>query len=83
MTTPPSPQQQVTRLLCDWRSGDLGALEKLIPFVQPELQRLAHHYMNRERPGHTLQTTTLLDDAYLQLADHTYPQPISLPPPRN
>ena len=74
MTKAASPQQQVTQLLCDWRSGDRAALEKLIPLVQPELQRLAHHYMSRERPGHTLQTTALLDDAYLQLADKTHPQ---------
>ena len=71
MTKAASPQQQVTQLLCDWRSGDHAALEKLIPLVQPELQRLAHHCMSRERPGHTLQTTALLDDAYLQLADKT------------
>ena len=74
MTTPSSPQRQVTQLLCDWRGGDRTALEKLIPLVQPELQRLAHRYMSRERPGHTLQTTALLDDAYLQLADKTHPQ---------
>jgi RNA polymerase sigma factor (TIGR02999 family) len=74
MTTPASPQQQVTRLLCDWRGGDPGALEKLIPLVQPQLRRLAHHYMSQERPGHTLQTTALLDDAYLQLTDKTGPQ---------
>lgn len=74
MTTPASPQQQVTQLLSDWRSGDPGALEKLIPLVQPELRRLAHHYMSQERPGHTLQTTALLDDAYLQLTDKTGPQ---------
>src|ERR1700704_1340445 len=74
MTTPVSPQQQVTQLLCDWRGGEPGALEKLIPLVQPELRRLAHRYMSRERPGHTLQTTALLDDAYLQLADKTHPQ---------
>lgn len=74
MTMHASPQQQVTGLLCDWRSGDPGALEKLIPLVQPELQRLAHHYMSRERPGHTLQTTALLDDAYLQLAGNTHPE---------
>jgi RNA polymerase sigma factor (TIGR02999 family) len=49
-------------------------LEKLIPLVQPELQRLAHHYMSQERPGHTLQTTALLNDAYLRLADKTHPQ---------
>ena len=74
MTKAASPQQQVTQLLCDWRSGDRAALDKLIPLVQPELQRLAHQYMSRERPGHTLQTTALLDDAYLQLADKTHPQ---------
>lgn len=74
MTKAASPQQQVTQLLCDWRSGDRAALEKLIPLVQPELQRLAHQYMSRERPGHTLQTTALLDDAYLQLANKTHPQ---------
>ena len=74
MSRATSPQQQVTQLLCDWRSGDSSALEKLIPLVQPELQRLAHGYMNRERPGHTLQTTALLNDAYLNLADETQPQ---------
>ena len=75
MMTPALPQQQqVTQLLGEWRGGDTGALEKLIPLVQPELQRLAQHYMSRERPGHTLQATALLDDAYLQLADKTHPQ---------
>src|SRR4029453_12607629 len=74
MLTPASPQQQVTQLLCQWRDGDPNALEKLIPLVEPELQRLAHRYMSRERPGHTLQTTALLDDAYLQLAGKTHPQ---------
>ena len=73
MLMPPTPQQQVTQLLCEWRDGDPAALEKLIPLVQPELQRIAQHYMSRERPGHTLQTTALLDDAYLQLADKTHP----------
>jgi RNA polymerase sigma-70 factor (ECF subfamily) len=74
MLTPASPKQEVTKLLSEWRDGDPHALEKLIPLVQPELQRLAQHYMSRERPGHTLQTTALLDDAYLQLADKTHPQ---------
>jgi RNA polymerase sigma-70 factor (ECF subfamily) len=74
MLTPASPKQQVTRLLCEWRDGDPHALEKLIPLIQPELQRLAQHYMSRERPGHTLQTTALLDDAYLQLADKSHTQ---------
>jgi RNA polymerase sigma factor (TIGR02999 family) len=67
----PSPaQQEITHLLGDWSSGDNGALEKLIPLVQPELHRLAHHYMSRERAGHTLQTTALLDEAYLLLVDN-------------
>ncbi len=75
MTTPASPQQQqVTQLLGEWRGGDTSALEKLIPLVQPKLQRLAQYYMNQERPGHTLQATVLVDDAYLQLADKTHPQ---------
>lgn len=69
--TAPAPPNQVTQLLCAWRGGDGTALEKLIPLIQPELQRLAHRYMSRERPGHTLQTTALLDDAYLKLAVDT------------
>ncbi|MDQ6655501.1 MAG: sigma-70 family RNA polymerase sigma factor [Verrucomicrobiota bacterium] len=69
-----SPQREVTQLLCDWRSGDAGAFEKLIPLVQPELHRLAQRHMRSERPGHTLQTTALLDDAFLELADKTHPQ---------
>jgi RNA polymerase sigma-70 factor, ECF subfamily len=74
MLTPPSPQQEVTQLLCQWRDGDPTAVEKLISLVQPELQRLAHYYMSRERPGHTLQTTALLNEAYLQLVGKTHPQ---------
>jgi RNA polymerase sigma factor (TIGR02999 family) len=50
-----------------------AALEKLIPLVQPELHRLAHHYMSRERAGHTLQTTAILNEAYLRLVDNTKP----------
>src|ERR1700757_2072813 len=67
MTTPSAAQQEVTQLLAHWSDGDERALEKLIPLVQPELHRLAHHYMSRERTGHTLQTTALLDEAYLHL----------------
>ena len=52
MTTPPSTRQAVTQLLADWSGGNEGALEKLIPLVQPELHRLAHYYMSRERAGH-------------------------------
>ena len=74
MTTPPSTRQEVTQLLGDWSGGNQGALEKLIPLVQPELHRLAHYYMSRERAGHTLQTTALLNEAYLQLTDKTQPR---------
>src|SRR6476659_9035840 len=73
MAVASSAQQQVTQLLVDLSSGDTGALDKLIPLVQPELHRLAHYYMSRERAGHTLQTTALLNEAYLQLTDKTQP----------
>ncbi len=73
MSTPSSSRQEVTQLLGDWSSGDADALERLIPLVQPELHRLAHHYMSRERAGHTLQTTALINEAYLRLADHSRP----------
>src|SRR6188472_4563201 len=71
MATPSPSQQEVTQLLGDWSGGDERALEKLIPLIQPELHRLAHAYMSRERAGHTLQTTALLDDAYMQLTGGT------------
>jgi RNA polymerase sigma factor (TIGR02999 family) len=66
-------RQEVTRLLGDWSGGDEGALENLFPLVQPELHRLAHHYMSRERAGHTLQTTAILNEAYLRLVETTQP----------
>ncbi len=70
----PSPvPMQVTQLLADWSSGQRDALEKLVPLVQPELHRLASHYMRRERVGHTLQTTALINEAYLRLVDVTHP----------
>jgi RNA polymerase sigma factor (TIGR02999 family) len=74
MAMPLSSQKEVTQLLGAWSGGDERALEKLIPLVQPELHRLAHHYMSRERAGHTLQTTALLNEAYLRLADQTNPR---------
>jgi RNA polymerase sigma-70 factor (ECF subfamily) len=73
MSAPGSAQAQVTVLLSDWSGGDAAALGKLIPLVQPELHRLAHHYMRREREGHTLQTTALINEAYLRLVDVTHP----------
>ena len=73
MKAPSAAPQQITQLLCDWRNGDSAALNALIPLVQPVLQQLAHRYMSKERPGHTLQTTVLVHDAYLKLADQTHP----------
>jgi RNA polymerase sigma factor (TIGR02999 family) len=73
MTTSSPSRQAVTQLLGDWSRGVAGALERLIPLVEPELHRLAHHYMSRERAGHTLQTTALINEAYLRLVDHSKP----------
>lgn len=67
MTTPSA--HEVTRLLLAWNEGDQAALEKLMPLVHAELHRLAHHYMGGERHGHTLQTTALINEAYLRLID--------------
>ena len=61
--------QEVTRLLIAWSEGDQAALEKLIPLVYQELRRLAKRYLRQERPGHSLQTTTLVHEAYLRLID--------------
>ena len=67
MTIPSS--QEVTRLLLAWRDGDQEALERLTPLVYGELRRMAHRYMRRERPDHTLQTSALVNEAYLRLID--------------
>jgi len=64
-----SSPNEVTRLLLDWSGGDKAALDKLMPLVYDELRRLAHHYMGRERLGHTLQTTALVNEAFLRLID--------------
>ena len=63
--------REVTRLLQAWCSGDRKALEELMPLVHGELHRLAHRYMLRERAGHTLQTTALVNEAYLKLIGAT------------
>jgi hypothetical protein len=66
----PEPSgSEVTQLLLAWSAGDQSALEKLAPLVQQELHRLAKAYMSREPPGHTLQTTALLNEAYLRLVN--------------
>ena len=59
----------ITQLLVDWSKGDQKALDKLMPLVYSELRRLAGNYLRRERPGHTLQPTALVNEAYLKLID--------------
>ena len=66
MTTAP---HQVTRLLQEWSEGDETALAKLMPLVHEELHRLAHQHMRRESAGHVLQTSALINEAYLRLVD--------------
>jgi RNA polymerase sigma factor (TIGR02999 family) len=63
------PRAEVTRLLIDLGTGDQTARERLLPLVYDELRRLAGAYMRRERPGHTLQPTALVHEAYLRLVD--------------
>jgi RNA polymerase sigma factor (TIGR02999 family) len=60
---------QITNLLVDWGNGDQTALEKLLPLVERELHRLARSYMRREKPNHTLQSSDLMNEAYLKLVD--------------
>jgi RNA polymerase sigma-70 factor, ECF subfamily len=64
-----SSQHQVTQLLHAWSRGDRTALDGLIPLVYDELHRLAHRYMKREHAGHILQTTALVNEAYIQLIE--------------
>src|SRR6266571_8382018 len=60
----------ISKLLRAWSDGDQSALERLAPIVYDELHRLARRYMTRERPGHSLQTTALLNEAYMRLVDY-------------
>lgn len=69
MTTPSPSPPEVTQLLINWSNGDQKALEKLMPLVYAELRRLARRYMRREHAGHTLQTTALVNEAYLRLIE--------------
>jgi RNA polymerase sigma factor (TIGR02999 family) len=69
MTAPKLSQQEVTQVLLDWGQGDQSALDKLMPLVYGELRRMARQHLNRERPGHTLQTTDLIHETYLKLVD--------------
>ena len=63
------PQHEITQLLAQWREGNQSALDDLYPLVYDELHRLARRYMSRERKGHTLQTTALINEAYVRLVD--------------
>jgi RNA polymerase sigma factor (TIGR02999 family) len=63
------PSSQVSELLIDWCNGDQAALERLVPLVERELRRLAHSYMRGENAGHTLQTTALVNEAFIRLID--------------
>src|SRR5438128_10889841 len=73
MDEPSVSPHRVTQLLVEWSHGDDSALGELTPLVYEELRRLAHHFMEGQRPDHTLQTTALVDEAYLRLADQTNP----------
>jgi RNA polymerase sigma factor (TIGR02999 family) len=65
----PSKQHEITQLLAEWSDGNQSALDELYPLVYDELHRLARRYMSRERKGHTLQTTALINEAYVRLVD--------------
>ena len=62
-------RHELTQLLIDWSNGDESAPDKLFPLVYAELKRTAHRYLRKETPGHTLQTTALVNEAYLRLID--------------
>ena len=69
-TTPsPAATEEITQLLLAWGQGDQAALEQLLPLVYEEMRQIAHHHMRRQRPDHTLQTTALVNEAYLRLVD--------------
>jgi RNA polymerase sigma factor (TIGR02999 family) len=72
-TTRPAAPHEVTQLLANWSQGDHAAFERLTPLIYEELRRLARHYMEGQSPGHTLQTTALVNEAYLRLADQRRP----------
>jgi RNA polymerase sigma-70 factor (ECF subfamily) len=69
MTQSTASPHEITPLLIDWSNGSQKALERLFPLVYEELRRLAHRYMRREHPGHSLQTTAVVHEAYLRLID--------------
>jgi len=66
--------RQVTELLVRWRKGDRQALDALIPLVYGELRRIAQHFLQREKPGHTLQSTALVHEAYVRMVGQNLPE---------
>ena len=74
MDAPSVSQQRVTELLMQWSHGNDAALAELTPLVYEELRRLAHRHRSGQRPDHTLQTTALVNEVYLRLADQTNPR---------
>jgi RNA polymerase sigma factor (TIGR02999 family) len=74
MDEPSVSSHRVTQLLAQWSHGDNAALVELTPLVYDELRRVAHHHLSGQRPDHTLQTTALVNEAYLRLADQTNPR---------
>lgn len=68
------PSSPVTQLLVRWRGGDREAFDALIPLVYDELRRIAQRYLNAERPGHTLQSTALVNEAYMRMVAQDLPQ---------
>lgn len=65
-----SSSQHITALLVRWREGDREALDEMMPLVYKELRRMAHYHMRRQRQDHTLQTSALINEAYLRLVEH-------------
>lgn len=70
----PGSSSEVTQLLVRWRSGDREALDSLLPLVYDELRLIARHYLQRERAGHTLQSTALVNEAYVRLVAQDFPE---------
>lgn len=73
MGSPAVCPEKVSELLAAWRKGDDDAFTRLIPLVYEDLRRLAHRHMASQRPDHTLQTTALVNEAFLRLAGQTSP----------
>jgi RNA polymerase sigma factor (TIGR02999 family) len=69
-----SPPNEITPLLLRWSRGEHAALDQLMPVVYEELRKLAHNYLRRERPDHTLQPTALINEAYLRLVKQDFPE---------